>query len=129
MDKDAATGRDPNAQMPHRIHRLLTSVLRKSGSGVQNKRNMSFQTSQERDKPVETFQHTIESWKKGGLDLWYSAPGSTVHCNYCQTPLPQQCGTLQGCPERSQFAQLLFMCQQCSSDPLKIQWCLDQLNS
>jgi len=129
MDKDAATGRDPNAQMPHRIQRLLKSVLRKSGLGVQNKRNMSFQASQERDKPVETMEHTIESWKKGGADLWYSQPGSTVACNYCSIPLPQHAGTLQGCPDRSQFAQLLFMCQECSQNPARVQWCLDLLNS
>lgn len=121
MDKDAGTVRDPNAQMPHKIQMQIKSVLRRSGLGVQNKRNMSFQASSERDKPVETMEHAIDSWKRAGSDLWYPQPGSQVACSGCDKPFPQQLGMLQGWPERSQFAQMMFFCQECGNDPVIVE--------
>jgi len=82
----------------------LRSVLKKAGA-PRNRRRI--QISGER-------QVHIQNFKFCGENLWFQAPGQTVRCDSCDRAVPQTCGSLQGAPSQSQFAQNCFLCGDCS---------------
>lgn len=46
-------------------------------------------------------------------DLWYTNPGQSIACTYCEGEFEQADGKLVGAPGRSQFAQCDFVCHTC----------------
>eukprot|EP00928_Gymnodinium_smaydae_P082311 TRINITY_DN65674_c0_g1_i1.p1 TRINITY_DN65674_c0_g1~~TRINITY_DN65674_c0_g1_i1.p1 ORF type:complete len:558 (-),score=89.72 TRINITY_DN65674_c0_g1_i1:224-1897(-) len=64
---------------------------------------------------VVSAQHSVVSFRSFGPQLWFQQPGSTVVCDSCESVVSQAQGTLQGAPEKSQFAQDRFICCTCMS--------------
>lgn len=56
---------------------------------------------------------SVESFRSWGSQLWFQAPGQIVECDTCEKTVPQAHGCLQGAPEKSQFAQMRFICCEC----------------
>jgi len=97
---------DATAQLPHHTMAAPKSVLKKPGDRGPARRIRH--NDQRHEVPVV-------SYKSCGEGLWYQAPGSYVSCDYCNRMVPQALGSLQGAQGRSQFAQNLFLCQDCSA--------------
>merc|ERR1712232_106565 len=64
-------------------------------------------------EPDQYTQTKIDNYRYLGSQLWFIQPGSVVHCDECDRPVAQAQGTLQGAPDRSQFAQNKFVCSDC----------------
>lgn len=107
--EEEAPRSDAVAQLPHHTMAAPKSVLKKPGQPSGPVRRVQH--------AQEDFQVMVISHKSCGEGLWFQCPGSFVNCDTCDRPVPQAMGCLQGAPARSQFAQHLFLCQDCSSRP------------
>lgn len=108
-DEEEAPRSDAVAQLPHHTMAAPKSVLKKPGQPPGPVRRVQH--------AQEDFQVMVTSHKSCGEGLWFQCPGSFVNCDTCERPVPQAMGCLQGAPARSQFAQHLFLCQDCSARP------------
>lgn len=108
--EDTSKRTEAQTLLPHHTHQPTKSVLRHPAD--RNKRKRSIQYAPDGDLKTEV---TIPSYKSLGEGLWFQCPGSLVNCDHCNRLVPQAMGSLQGAPARSQFAQNLFLCQECSA--------------
>ncbi|CAJ1379577.1 unnamed protein product [Effrenium voratum] len=107
-DKDPP--RQSDTQMPHLYAQPSKSVLRPPGA-PRPRQPRRVQYPADRHLKLEV---PIESFKTYGEGLWFQCPGAMVNCDTCDRVIPQGLGSLQGAPSRSQFAQHLFLCSDCS---------------
>eukprot|EP00435_Cladocopium_sp_Y103_P042817 s576_g11.t3 len=108
VEEDAPRS-DAVAQLPHHTMAAPKSVLKRPGQPSGPVRRVQH--------AQEDFQVMVTSHKSCGEGLWFQCPGSLVNCDTCNRSVPQAMGCLQGAPARSQFAQHLFLCQDCSTRP------------
>jgi len=102
---------DPADGLPHRTQQTQRSKLKSPWSGKRTQSRITYCDSESGVSVVEYL--TVQSYRSAGEQLWYHQPGATVICDFCSKAVPQAYGSLQGEPERSQFAQSKFLCNDC----------------
>ncbi|CAE8709362.1 unnamed protein product, partial [Polarella glacialis] len=107
----AGARRDEEDMPPHRRGiQPLKCAIRKGPRGV----IMNFQRRiQYGPYGPQISQVKVATYKTSGDTLWFSMPGAYVFCDACLKAVPQSMGSLQGAPQRSQFAQDKFLCTDC----------------
>ncbi|CAE8581035.1 unnamed protein product [Polarella glacialis] len=107
----AAGARRDEELPPHRRGiQPLKCAIRKGPRGV----IMNFQRRiQYGPYGPQISQVKVATYKTSGDTLWFSMPGAYVFCDACLKAVPQSMGSLQGAPQRSQFAQDKFLCTDC----------------